>query len=129
MKMLRWAVGVLALEILLIWGYFSLVGGQMISRNVALASLVVTVSVIVWLGYDSGFGHTLTRLLLAVVGCIILTYAALVVAFLVDLPTAFVCERGRTDVEATPTIAGGRFEERRVGPCVFYNPEGRFGGD
>ena len=130
MKMLRWAVGVLALEILLFWGYFSLVGGQMISRNVALASLVVTVSVIVWLGFDSGFGHTLTRLLLAVVGCIILTYAALVVAFLVDLPTAFVCERGRTEVEATPTIAGGRFEERRVGPCVFYNPEIRLpGGD
>ena len=131
MKMLRWAVGVLALEILLIWGYFSLVGEQMVSRNVALASLVVTVSVIVWLGYDSGFGQTLKRLLLAVVGCIILTYAALVVAFLVDLPTAFVCERGRTDVEATPHILGGRFEERRVGPCVFYNPESHIpgGGD
>jgi hypothetical protein len=72
----------------------------------------------------------MARLLLAVVGCIVLTYAALVVAFLVDLPTALVCERGRTDVEATPTIAGGRFEERRVGPCVFYNPEIRFpGGD
>jgi hypothetical protein len=130
MKMLRWAVGVLALEILVIWGYFSLVGGQTVSRNVELASLVVTVSVIVWLGYDSGFGHTLARLLLAVVGCVIVTYAALVVAFFVDLPTALVCERGRTDVEATPTIAGGRFEERRVGPCVFYNPEIRVpGGD
>ena len=42
-------------------------------------------------------------------GCIILTYAALVVGPLLDLPTAMVCERGRTDVEATPTIAGGRF--------------------
>jgi hypothetical protein len=132
MRTMLWAVGVLALEILLIWGYFSLVGvEQMVSRNVALASLVVTVSVIVWLGFDSGFGQTLKRLLFAVVGCIIVTYAALVVAALVDLPTALVCKRGRTDVEATPHILGGRFEERRVGPCVFYNPESRIpgGGD
>jgi hypothetical protein len=131
MRTMLWAVGVLALEILLICGYFSLVGvEQMASRNVALASLVVTVSVIVWLGFDSGFGQTLKRLLLAVVGCIIVTYAALVAA-LVDLPTALVCKRGRTDVEATPHILGGRFEERRVGPCVFYNPESRIpgGGD
>jgi hypothetical protein len=82
----------------------------------------------VWLGFDSGFGHTLKRLLLTVVGCIILTYAALVVVAFVDLPTALVCERGRTEVEATPHILGGRFEERRVGPCVFYNPESRPGG-
>jgi hypothetical protein len=51
-----------------------------------------------------------------------------VVAAFVDLPTALVCERGRTDVEATPHILGGRFEERRVGPCVFYNPESSPGG-
>jgi hypothetical protein len=24
---------------------------------------------------------------------------------------------------------GGRFEEYRVGPCVFFNPESRGGGD
>ena len=58
-------------------------------------------------------------------GCVILTYAAMVVVAFVDLPTALVCERGRTEVEATPHILGGRFEERRVGPCVFYNPESR----
>ena len=132
MKTLLWAVAVLALEVLLLWGYFAVVGmGRMVSTNVAVALLVGTVSVVVWLGFDSGFGETLKRLLLAVVGCIILTYAALVVAAFVDLPTALVCERGRTDVEATPHILGGRFEERRVGPCVFYNPESRIpgGGD
>ena len=74
---LLWTVGVLALEVLLLWGYFAVVGkGRIVSANVVLALLVVTVSVVVWLG----FGHTLKRLLLAVVGCIILTYAALVVA-------------------------------------------------
>jgi hypothetical protein len=67
MKTLLWAVGVLALEVLLLWGYFAVVGEQMVSRNVALASLVVTVSVVVWLGFDSGFGQTLRRLLLAMV--------------------------------------------------------------
>ena len=129
MKTLLWAVAVLALEVLLLWGYFALVGmGRMVSTNVAVALLVGTVSVVVWLGFDSGFGETLKRLLLAVVGCIILTYAALVVAAFVDLPTALVCERGRTDVEATPHIIGGRFEKRRVGPCVFYNPESSPGG-
>jgi hypothetical protein len=92
--------------------------------------LVGTVSVVVWLGFKNGFERTLHRLVLAVVGCVILTYAALVVVAFVDLPTALVCERERTDVEATPHILGGRFEERRVGPCVFYNPESRpLGGD
>jgi hypothetical protein len=126
MRTLLWAVAVLALEVLLLWGYFAVVGmGRMVSTTVVLALLVGTVSVVVWLGFDSDFGQTLKRLLLAVLGCIILTYAALVVAAFVDLPTAIVCERGRTDVEATPHILGGRFEERRVGPCVFYNPESR----
>jgi hypothetical protein len=129
MKTLLWAVVVLALEVLLLSGYFAVVGmGRMVSTTVALALLVGTVSVVVWLGHDSGFGQTLKRLLVAVLGCIILTYAALVVAAVVDLPTAIVCERGRTEVEATPHILGGRFEERRVGPCVLYNPESRPGG-
>jgi hypothetical protein len=127
MKTLLWAVAVLALEVLLLWGYFALVGmGRMFSTTVALALLVGTVSVVVWLGRrGSGQGETLRRLLLAVVGCVVLTYAALVVAAFVDLPTALVCERGRTEVEATPTIQGGRFEEYRVGPCVFFNPESK----
>jgi hypothetical protein len=126
MKMLLWAVVVLALEVLLLVGYFAVGGvGQMVSTNVALALLVGTVSVMVWLGFKNDFEWTLKRLLLAVGGCVILTYAALVVVVFVDLPTALVCERGRTHVEATPHILGGRFEERRVGPCVFYNPESR----
>jgi hypothetical protein len=130
MRTLLWAVVVLALEVLLLSGHFGVLEmGYPVSTNVALALLVGTVSVVVWLGFKNGFERTLHRLVLAVVGCVILTYAALVVAF-VDLPTALVCERGRTDVEATPHILGGRFEERRVGPCVFYNPESRpLGGD
>jgi hypothetical protein len=126
MRTVLWVVGVLALEVLLVWGYFTVVGdGQMASTNVVLALLVGTVSVVVWLGFKNDRERTLHRIVLAVVGCVILTYAALVVAAFVDLPTALVCERGRTDVEATPHILGGRFEERRVGPCVFYNPESR----
>jgi hypothetical protein len=129
MKTLLWAVVVLALEVLLLCGYFGVLEmGYPVSTNVALALLVGTVSVVVWLGFVSGFAQTWRRLLLALVACIILTYAALVVAAFVDLPTALVCERGRTDVEATPHILGGRFEERRVGPCVFYNPESSPGG-
>jgi hypothetical protein len=134
MKTLLWVAVVLALEALVLWGYFSVVEWeQPVMRNVALALLLGTVSIVVWLGFDSGFATTLKRLLLVVVGGVVLTYAALVVAAVVDLPTAIVCERGRTDVEAAPHIKGGVFEERRVGPCVFYNPESRpiggVGGD
>ena len=122
MRTVLWAIAVLALEILLIWGYFTMVGmGQMFSATVALALLLGAASVLAWLGFDSGFGQ-------AVVGCVIVTYSALVVVALVDLPTAVVCERGRTEVEATPHILGGRFEEHRVGPCVYFNPESRLGG-
>jgi hypothetical protein len=65
------------------------------------------------------------RIVLAVIGCILVVYAAVVVLAVLDLPTAVVCERGRTEVDADPHILGGRFEESRLGPCVFYNPEGR----
>ena len=126
MRTLLWAVVVLALEVLLLWGYFAVVGmGRMFGTAVVLALLVGTVSVVVWLGLKNGFEQTLHRLVLAVVGCVILTYAAMLVVAVVDLPTALVCERGRTEVEATPHILGGRFEEYRVGPCIFYNPESR----
>jgi hypothetical protein len=126
MKTLLWAVAVLALEVLLLSGYFAVVGvGPIVSRNVALALLVGTVGVVVWLGFKNGFEQTWRRLLLTIIGCIVVTYAAMVVVAFVDLPTALVCERGRTEVEATPHILGGRFEERRVGPCVFYNPQSR----
>ena len=70
----------------------------------------------------------LKKLLVAVSGCIILAFGGFVGLALLDLHTALVCERGRTYVEATPHIMGGRFEERRVGPCVFYNPESRLPG-
>jgi hypothetical protein len=126
MKTLLWAVAVLALEVLLLSGYFAVVGeGQIVSRNVALALLVGTVSVVVWLGFKNGFEQTWRRLLLTIIGCIVVSYAALVVLVFADLPTALVCERGRTEVEATPHILGGRVEEYRVGFCVFYNPESR----
>jgi hypothetical protein len=129
MRTLLWAVGVLAIEVWLLWGYFAVTGmGRMFSTTVVIALLVGNVSVMVWLGFVSGFEQTWRRLLLTIIGCIVVTYAALVVAAVVDLPTALVCERGRTDVEATPHILGGRFEERRVGPCVLYNPESRPGG-
>ena len=65
------------------------------------------------------------RIVLAVIGCVFVAYAAVVVLVVLDLPTAVVCERGRTYVEATPRGVGGRFEESSLGPCVFFNPEGR----
>ena len=70
-------------------------------------------------------GRPRAVILLTIVGLFALCWA---VGILVDLPTAVVCERGRADVDATPTIQGGRFEERRLGPCVFYNPESRLPG-
>jgi hypothetical protein len=98
MKTLLWAVAVLYLEVLLISGYFAVVdGGQVVSRNVTLALLVGTVSVVMWLGFDSGFGQALKRLLLAVVGCVIVTYSALVVAAVVtSQPRSPVRGEGRT---------------------------------
>jgi hypothetical protein len=111
MRTMLWAVAVLALEVLLLSGYFAVVGeGQIVSRNVALALLAGTVSVVVWLGFKNGFEQTWRRLLLTIIGCIVVSYAALVVLVFADLPTALVCERGRTEVEATPHILGGRFE-------------------
>ena len=75
-------------------------------------------------------GRLGTVIRLTIVGMFVMCWAVAAVGLLVDLPTAVVCERGRTDVEATPHILGGRFEERRVGPCVFCNPESRpLGGD
>jgi hypothetical protein len=128
MRTLLWAVAVLAVEVLLLWGYFAVTGmGRMTSTTVALALLVGNVSVIVWLGFVSGFGQTLKRLLVAVLGCIVLTYAALVVAGpLVEVPAAVVCDRGPTkNVEISPTAAGGYFEEHRIGPCITYTHESR----
>jgi hypothetical protein len=54
MKILLWAAVVLALEVLLLCGYFGVLEmGYPVSTNVALALLVGTVSVVVWLGFNS----------------------------------------------------------------------------
>ena len=122
MKTALWAALVLAIEVLLLSGYFGILEmGYPIMTNAWRALVIGTVSLVIWLGYKNGFEQTLHRIVLAVVGCIIFTYVVL----LADLPTAVVCERGRTEVEATPHIQGGRFEEYRVGPCVFFNPESK----
>jgi hypothetical protein len=114
----------LALEVLLVWGYFAVVGeGRMVSTPVVVALLVGTVSVVVWLGFDSGFEQTLHRLVLAVVGCVILTYAAMMVAgTLVQIPTAVVCDRRppSTEVQITSTVPEGRFVKSYIGTCVLY---------
>jgi hypothetical protein len=63
------------------------------------------------------------KLLLAVIGCIVPTYAALI---FVDSPTVVVCERGRTpSVEVSSTHLHGYFDERHIGPCVLYFHHGR----
>jgi hypothetical protein len=74
MRTLLWALVVVALEVLLISGYdvWLISGhsgvlemGYLASTNEALLALLVgTVSVVVWLG----FGRTLRRIVLAVVG-------------------------------------------------------------
>jgi len=121
MKTLLWAGIVLVVEVLLVWSYFAFVRFERVfPASVAEALLVGTASLMVWLAYRDGFEQTLHRLVLAVVGCVILTFVML----LADLPTAIVCERGRTSVEE-PHILGGRFVEYRVGPCTLYNPESR----
>jgi hypothetical protein len=63
------------------------------------------------------------RIVLTVIACAYAAYVAFVVLTALDLPTAVVCERGRTYVEATPHRVNKSFEERRIGPCVFYNPK------
>jgi hypothetical protein len=126
MRTWLWAVMVLAIEVLLVWGYIALVDGRRIfSTYVALALLVGTVSAMAWLGFVGDFEETWRRLLLTIIGCIVVSYAALVVVAFADLPTAVVCERGRTYVEATPHRVNKGFKEYRVGPCTFFDPEGR----
>jgi hypothetical protein len=123
MRTLLWTVVVLALEVLLLSGYFGVIGigYYPVSTNSALALLVGTVSVVVWLGFLSGFERTLHRVVFAVVGCVVLTYAALMVAGpLWDVPAAVVCDRGGQNVEVSSTARRGYFEEHRLGPCVTY---------
>jgi hypothetical protein len=124
--LMLWGALALAVEALLLWGLFAVVdAGLIFPASVAQALLVGTVSVLIWLGYKNGFLPTVHRLELAVLGCVLVTVGGLAVWVAVDLPTAVVCERGRTEIEATPHILGGRFEVYRVGPCTLYNPESR----
>jgi hypothetical protein len=136
MKTLLWAVVMLALEVLLICGAVALlsVWGPLLSTTVVVALLVGVVSVVVWLG----FKQTLNRLVLAVVGCVILTYAALAaVGTLGQIPTAVVCDRRapNTEVHITSTAPQGRFVKSYIGTCVLYThvsrpvPGLRGGGD
>ena len=125
MKTLLWAVVVLALEVLLLCGAVALLGiwGPLLSTPVVVALVVGTASVVVWLGFKNGFEQTLKRLALSVVGCVIFTYAALMVAgTLVQIPTAVVCDRRapNTEVHITSTAPQGRFVKSYIGTCVLY---------
>ena len=124
MRTLLWALVVVAFGVLLLCGYFAVVGmGRMLSTTVVLALLVGTVSVVVWLVFKNGFEQTWRRLVLAVVGCVILTYAALAAAgTLVQIPTAVVCDRRapNTEVHITSTAPQGRFVKSYIGTCVLY---------
>jgi hypothetical protein len=130
-KLLAGVAGVTAILVLLVWGCLASVGlgppSPKSSGAATMTLLVVTVSAVIWFGFAWGWG----RPLITSLACIVLSFGGLVVLAVADLLTALVCERGRTDARANPTIPGGRFEEYRVGPCVFYNPEGRLpgGGD
>ena len=65
------------------------------------------------------------RIVLAGIGCFLVVYVSVMVLTALDLPTAVVCERGRTEMDADPKGVGVRmrYEQSRLGPCVFYNPE------
>ena len=124
MRTLLWAVVVLALEVLLAYGVIALTGiwGPLLSIPVVVALLVGTASVVVWLGFKSGFDQTLKTLVLAAEGCIVLTYVALVASPLVQIPTAVVCDRRapNTEVHITSTTPQGRFVKSYIGTCVLY---------
>jgi len=119
---LLWAVVVLAIEVLLLWGYFTVVGvvaGLAITnRTVAVAFLVGTVSLVVWFGVVWGF----QRLVLTVAGCVVLTYGALVATVFVDLPDAVVCDRGRPkpNVALSSPRPHGYFAKTHVLGCTLY---------
>ena len=140
MRTLLWTVVVLALEVLMICGAVALLGvwGLLLSTPVVVALFVGVFSVVVWLGFNYGFERALHRLVLAVVGCVILTYAALAaVGTLVQIPTAVVCDRRapNTEVHITSTAPQGRFVKSYIGTCVLYThvsrtvPGVRGGGD
>lgn len=119
MKRLLTAVaGVFAIEVLLIWGYSALVGEGMgiTNRNVQVALLVGTVSVVTWFGYVWGW----SRLPLVIVTCVILSYGVLVVAFVIPLPSVMVCDRAQPNIEVSSTRIQGRLERRQIGPCAVY---------
>jgi|SRR5215216_1310041 len=125
-KLLVAAMGVLAVEVLLVWGYFAWVEvvasgsfAGITNRTVQVAFLSGAVSLLIWLGFVWGF----ERLVLAAVACIVITYGALVAVAFVDHPGVLVCNRqapAHIVVSSTRSEAGGYFEKHRVGPCVTY---------
>jgi hypothetical protein len=125
MKITLWTVVVIALEVLLVCGAFAsfAIGGPLLSTTVVVALLVGVVSVVVWIGYISVFEQTLHILVVVIVACVILTYAALaMVTTFAQIPTAVVCDRRapNTEVHITSTAPQGRFVKSYIGACVLY---------
>ena len=82
--------------------------------------LILAGSAWIWMGIAWGWG----KLLITSLACVVAVYGVLVVFAVADFPTALLCERGRTEIQTTPTSHGGHFTERHIGPCVLFNPEG-----
>jgi hypothetical protein len=80
----------LAAQVWLLRGCFVVVGWS-IWWQVGLASLVGTVSVMVWLGFYSGFVRSLKRLLIAALVFVVLSSAMLAAAVSAEVPVAVVC--------------------------------------
>lgn len=118
-RLLTVVTGLIATEALLIWLCFAAVWGVGITdSNAGVALLLGTFSVMMWVGVVWGVG----RAVLVVVACVVLTYAAMVVAVLVPIPTAVICDRALPNVEISSTRAHGYFESHPVGPggaCVL----------
>jgi hypothetical protein len=80
----------LALQVWLLRGCFVMVG-RSVWWQVALALLLGTVWVMVWLGSYSGFLRSLKRLLIAALVFVVLSSAMLAAVVLAQMPVAVVC--------------------------------------
>ena len=71
------------------------------------------------------------RLVRAVVVCVLLTSATLVVvSVFVEMPSLVLCDRWKPNVViSSTTTRGGYFEEHRIGPCVYETHKSNAGGD
>jgi len=88
-----------------------------------MALLVGAVSAEVWFCYVWGWG-TLLRVILV---CIVVGYAALIVAALIPLPSVLVCDRAAPNIEAdiSTTRTHGYFVKRHVLGCTLYTHKSR----